>query len=188
MQASNKSMGLKRLGATLTDTQLQTEIATGSRYKKIQKRTLEKVINNIDKQRVKTAVEALQNLEQKRRKAQGKGKKDEAKIDNDAVGSPIYWNIKFHKNIEILNDKARVSSIGGSTAVQLRLPHQIQVDPKVLLFVREGDVRAYQQAVANSGNDLAMIKRVCTIKEFNKEVEDNNKNFFNKNLLKKMLN
>ena len=78
--------------------------------------------------------------------------------------------------------------IGGSTAVQIRLPHATTPQPRVLLFVREGDTYRYQQEVANGGKELAFVKKVCTVRELHEEIEKNNNNFFNKNLLKKQLN
>ena len=76
----------------------------------------------------------------------------------------------------------KVGVLGGSTAVQIKLPHPILDEPKVLLFVRDGDTRQFQDLVRDSGIDLIFIQRVCTIKEVQQEVGSK------KNVLKKYLN
>ena len=56
----------------------------------------------------------------------------------------ISWNIHFDKNIEFNSDKAKIKLIGGSTAVQIKLPNALYEKPKVLLFVKEGDTYKMQ--------------------------------------------
>lgn len=80
----------------------------------------------------------------------------------ESVDDTIYLNIRFNKNIEILNEKTRIGSIGGQSLVQLNLSTEIKKD-NILLLVKEGDTRKFQTVIeeANIG-----VNKVCSIKEF----------------------
>jgi hypothetical protein len=66
-------------------------------------------MTNIDKSRVKTVLQALRNLEE-RKESQKTNKRKEKEAwkeeddDDEEKGQRIFWNIKFEKNIEILNE------------------------------------------------------------------------------------
>ena len=70
----------------------------------------------------------------------------------EIVDDSIYLNIKFNKNIEILNENTRIGAIGGQSLVQLSLPNDYKKS-KILLLVKEGETRKFQTVVeeANIG-------------------------------------
>ena len=52
----------------------------------------------------------------------------------------MYLNIRFNKNIEILNEHTKIGLLGGQTPVQLALPNEVPKE-NILLFVKESDLR-----------------------------------------------
>ena len=55
----------------------------------------------------------------------------------------VYLNIRFNKNIEILNEQTKIGLLGGQTPVQLALPNEVAKE-KILLFVKEADIRNFK--------------------------------------------
>ena len=55
----------------------------------------------------------------------------------------IYLNIRFNKNVEILNEQTKIGLLGGQTPVQLALPNEV-VKEKILLFVKDADIRNFK--------------------------------------------
>jgi hypothetical protein len=112
-----------------------------------------KLMQNIDKERVKAVIQSLKNFNNQILQQNG---------INEVVDDTLYLNIKFNKNIEILNEKTRIGSIGGQSLVQVKLPSEIKKS-NILLLVKEGETRKFEEVVedANIG-----IKKICTIKEF----------------------
>ena len=60
-------------------------------------------------------------------------------------------NIKFDKNIEILNENTKIGALGGQTPVQIGLPNGLyDTKSDILLLVRDGETRTINTLLEES--------------------------------------
>ena len=70
---------------------------------------------------------------------------------NEVVDDIVYMNIKFDKNIEILNENTKIGLLGGQTPVQLSLLNGLyDSNSDILLLVRDGETRTINTLLEES--------------------------------------
>ena len=99
-----------------------------------------KLLQKIDKERVKAVLQSLRHFNQQLLQQNG---------INEKVDDTIFVNIKFKKTIEIHNPNTKGAALGGQSVVQIALPHSIK-KTNILLLVKEGETRKYQTVVEES--------------------------------------
>ena len=155
MQKSNKGLGNKRLGQVLSAKVFQRDIKDSSKFRKIEKQTMMKLMAQVDKYRVKEVVISLRDHNRKLQEEAGL---------KDTLDDSLHFVVDLDKNIEVLNETTRISALGGFTLVELPVQNDLVADDCDVLVITKDKLKG--------ASTKALLNAFAESSAFGKKVED----------------